>query len=50
MIVLGNKLSMDVYKTDAVTLARELLGKVLVTCSDGNTTAGVITETEAYMG
>ena len=50
MICLSNKLSMDFYKKDAVILARELLGKVLVTCSDGDVTAGIITETEAYMG
>ena len=50
MIVLDNKLSMELYNTDAVSLARELLGKVLVTCADGEVTAGVITETEAYMG
>lgn len=35
---------------DVVQVARELLGKVLVTRIDGNTTAGIITETEAYAG
>ena len=37
-------------RPDVVAIARELLGKVLVTHFDGITTSGVITETEAYMG
>ncbi len=37
-------------RPDVVAIARELLGKVLVTHFDGTTTSGVITETEAYMG
>ncbi len=35
-------------RTDVVQIARELLGKVLVTEFDGRRTAGIITETEAY--
>lgn len=35
---------------DAVGAARSLLGKVLVTRLDGQYTAGVINETEAYLG
>ena len=35
-------------RTDVVQIARELLGKVLVTTFDGRRTAGMITETEAY--
>ncbi|MBL7779797.1 MAG: DNA-3-methyladenine glycosylase [Saprospiraceae bacterium] len=35
-------------RTDVVQIARELLGKVLVTAFDGRRTAGMITETEAY--
>jgi DNA-3-methyladenine glycosylase len=35
-------------RTDVVQIARELLGKVLVTEIDGQRTAGRITETEAY--
>lgn len=46
----GEKLDLDFYRTDAVTLAKALLGKVLVTVTGGETTAGIITETEAYMG
>lgn len=37
-------------RPDVVAVARELLGKVLVTRFDGIITSGVITETEAYMG
>jgi DNA-3-methyladenine glycosylase len=35
---------------DVVAIARDLLGKVLVTRFDGTTTAGIICETEAYAG
>lgn len=35
-------------RTDVVQVARELLGKVLVTQFEGQYTAGIITETEAY--
>lgn len=37
-------------RPDVVTIAKELLGKVLVTNIDGIETAGMITETEAYAG
>lgn len=37
-------------RPDATTVARELLGKVLVSDIQGITTAGIIVETEAYMG
>jgi DNA-3-methyladenine glycosylase len=37
-------------RTDVVLIAKELLGKVLVTEIDGIRTAGMITETEAYAG
>lgn len=36
--------------TDTVGVARALLGKTLVTQFDGNRTAGIICETEAYCG
>lgn len=35
---------------DVVAVARDLLGKVLVTNFDGSLTAGIICETEAYAG
>lgn len=37
-------------RTDTIQIARDLLGKVLVTNVDGQTTAGMIVETEAYNG
>jgi DNA-3-methyladenine glycosylase len=37
-------------RTDVVKIARELLGKVLVTHFDGVLTSGMIVETEAYAG
>ena len=41
----------DFYlRDDVVTIARELLGKYLVTNFDGFLTSGFITETEAYAG
>ena len=42
----GKILPRSFYRRDAVTVARELLGKVLV----HGDTAGIITETEAYPG
>eukprot|EP01030_Chromulinospumella_sphaerica_P016628 gene16628-biopygen14616 len=35
---------------DVVQVAKDLLGKVIVTRFDGDVTAGIITETEAYAG
>jgi DNA-3-methyladenine glycosylase len=37
-------------RDDVVFLARDLLGKFLVTNTEGRLTAGIITETEAYNG
>jgi DNA-3-methyladenine glycosylase len=37
-------------RTDVVLIARELLGKYLVTRFDGQVTSGIIVETEAYEG
>jgi len=45
----GERLSLEFYtRTDVVQIARDLLGKILVTEFDGLRTAGRITETEAY--
>ena len=44
------KLSHSFYKrTDVITIARELLGKIVVTNIDGIRTSGRIVETEAYV-
>ncbi|HVF97838.1 MAG TPA: DNA-3-methyladenine glycosylase [Flavisolibacter sp.] len=49
--VLMQKLSLDFYlQDDVVTIAKALLGKVLVTNISGDCTAGRIVETEAYAG
>lgn len=46
-----NKLTIDFYnRKDVVRIARELLGKIVVTNLDGKVTSGRIVETEAYMG
>lgn len=37
-------------REDVVAISRELLGKVLATCFDGQRSAGIIVETEAYRG
>lgn len=47
---LNNKLKRDFYTRDVVTVARELLGKVLVKIEPGIIYAGVIAEVEAYDG
>ena len=47
--IAGMKLGEEFYqRTNVVQVARELLGKVLYTRIDGETTAGMIVETEAY--
>lgn len=46
-----NKLPLSFYmRDDVVTVAKELLGKVLVTAFNGERTTGRIVETEAYAG
>lgn len=46
-----NRLDIDFYKQDAVTVAEKLLGKILVRIyDDGTINRYRITETEAYMG
>lgn len=45
------KLNPNFFQTDNVQkIAKDLLGKVIVTCFDGKVTSGVIVETEAYEG
>ncbi len=44
------KLPRSFYEKDAITVAKELLGKLLVHNSRQGRTSGIIVETEAYMG
>lgn len=45
------KLGLDFYeREDVVQIAKDLLGKIIVTKIDGNKTSGRIVETEAYIG
>jgi len=45
------KLPIEFYKrTDVVLIARELIGKIIVTKFNGQITSGRIVETEAYIG
>lgn len=45
------KLPLSFYqRNDVVNISRELLGKYLFTCINGETTGGYIVETEAYNG
>lgn len=45
------KIPLSFYRRrDVVQIAKELLGKIIVTTFDGNRTTGRITETEAYVG
>ena len=43
-------ISREFYLRDGLTVARELIGKKLVTNLRGELTSGIIVETEAYMG
>ncbi len=44
------KLTRAFYRRDPVTVARELLGQRLVHIAGGQRIAGLIVETEAYLG
>ena len=47
----GSGLPREFYlRSDVVSIARELLGKLLITQINGEVTGGLITETEAYAG
>lgn len=48
VIIPSTPLSRDFYARDTVTVAHDLLGKVLVREIDGALLAGIIVETEAY--
>ena len=44
------RLSREFYNGNTIDISRELLGKYLVRCLDGEALVGRITETEAYIG
>ena len=44
------RLSESFYQRDAITVARALLGQLLVRQLNGRRTTGIIVETEAYLG
>ena len=45
-----NRLTKDFYMRDSITVAKALLGKILVRHVDGENYYFKIVETEAYMG
>lgn len=46
----GKRLERDFFARDGITVARELLGKILVHETEEGTVRGIITEVESYMG
>lgn len=46
----GSRIKRRFFRRDAITVARELLGQRLVRILDGQRLAGLIVETEAYLG
>ncbi len=49
-IGMGNRLTREFFARDGITVARELLGKILVHETPLGTVRGIITEVESYMG
>lgn len=49
-IINGPRLSQDFYDQDSITLAKALLGQVVVRLVDGVRISGCIVETESYLG
>lgn len=50
MLQMEKRVNQDFFLSDAVTLAKKLLGKILVRTIDGQEIKARIVETEAYMG
>ncbi len=50
MVEKGNRLPREFFTRDGITVAKELLGKVLVHETRVGTIRGIITEVESYMG
>jgi DNA-3-methyladenine glycosylase len=50
LVTSGQRLDEAFYGRDAVTVARALLGQRLVRVHEGVRTAGIVVETEAYLG
>lgn len=48
--VTDNRLKRDFFARDGITVAKELLGKILVHETKAGTVRGIITEVESYMG
>lgn len=44
------KLDRNFYRRSGLIVARELIGKKIICCTDEGTTGGIIIESEAYMG
>ncbi len=46
----GRRLERSFFERDSVAVARDIVGKILVTCINGTVTSGRIVEAEAYRG
>lgn len=49
-VVICPRLTRDFFARDGITVAKELLGKILVHETNAGTVRGIITEVESYMG